>query len=122
MSMYGQMKKAGNIPEVRKFARGDIVYVSIPHATGHEMMKDRPGVVVSCNELNSSLPLVTVVMCSSSAQKAMLEHISIRSAPERCMALCEHIYTVDKSRVGRVIGHCTESELAAVDAGILAGL
>ena len=30
--------------------RGEIYYVAIPYATGHEMEKDRPAIVVSCTK------------------------------------------------------------------------
>lgn len=43
--------------------RGEIYYVAIPYATGHEMEKDRPAIVVSCEELNRTSPCVAVVMC-----------------------------------------------------------
>ena len=102
--------------------RGEIFYIEIPHATEHEMEKARPGIIVSCDELNRTSPVVTVVMCSASCQKEMPEHITIRSTPVQSMALCEHIYTVDKSRLGNYVGRITKSELAAVDIGIMAGL
>lgn len=36
--------------------------------------------------------------------------------------MCEHIYTVDKSHVGKRVGRCTKSELASLDIGIMSGL
>lgn len=106
----------------REIKRGDIFYVTIPYATGHEIEKDRPGIVVSCDELNRSSPCVAVVMCSASNKRDLPEHITIRSTPVQSMALCEHIYTVDKSRLEKFVGRCTKSEMAAVDIGIMSGL
>lgn len=37
-------------------------------------------------------------------------------------ALCEHIYTVDKSRLGKFVGRCTKAEIAALDIGIMSAL
>lgn len=105
----------------RQIMRGDIYYISIPYSTGHEMMKDRPGIVVSCDEMNQNSTVVTVVMCSST-NREMPEHVTIRSTPEQSMALCEHIYTVDKSRIERFVGRCSKEEMAAVDIGIMLGL
>lgn len=102
--------------------RGEIYYVGIPNATGHEMQKDRPGIIVSCNALNRNSPTVAVVMCSASNKHEMPEHVTIRRTPVLCTALCEHIYTVDRSRLGRFLGRCSRAELAAVDIGIMAGL
>lgn len=102
--------------------RGDIYYVTIPHATGHEMEKDRPAVVVSCNELNDTSPCVIVVFCSGSTKSELPEHVTIRSTPKKSTAMCEHICTVDKSRLGNGLGCVTAQELAQIDVGIMAGL
>lgn len=106
----------------REIRRGDIYYVTIPYATGHEMKKDRPAIVVSCDELNKKSTCVTVVMCSTSNKRDLPEHITIRSTPVPSTAMCEHIYTVDKSRLENPCGHCTKAEMAAIDIGIMAGL
>lgn len=102
--------------------RGEIYYVAIPCATGHEMEKDRPAIVVSCEELNRTSPCVTVVMCSASHKKELPEHITIRTTPVVSTAMCEHIYTVDKSRLGKFVGRCTKAEIAALDIGIMSAL
>lgn len=104
------------------YKRGEIYYIDIPYATGHEMEKDRPGIIVSCDELNRTSPVVAVVMCSASCKHELPEHITIRSTPVQSTALCEHIYTVDKSRISRRVGRCTKAEMAAVDIGLMAGL
>lgn len=102
--------------------RGDIYYVTIPHATGHEMEKDRPAVVVSCNELNDTSPCVIVVFCSGSTKSDLPEHVAIRSTPKKSTAMCEHICTVDKSRLGTSLGRVTDQELANIGVGIALGL
>lgn len=102
--------------------RGEIFYVEIPYATGHEMEKDRPGIIVSCDELNKNSPVVAVVMCSASSKRELPEHITIRSTPVQSTALCEHIYTVDRSRLDKWVGRCSKAEMAAVDIGIMSGL
>ena len=106
----------------REIKRGDIFYVTIPYATGHEIEKDRPGIVVSCEELNRNSPCVAMVMCSASSKKYLPEHITIRTTPVVSTALCEHIYTVDKSRLGKFVGRCTKAEIAALDIGIMSAL
>ena len=99
--------------------RGEIYYIEIPHATGHEMEKTRPGIVVSCDELNRTSQCVAVVMCSASSKRELPEHITIRSTPVVSAAMCEHIYTVDKSRVSRFLGSCTKAEMAALEIGMM---
>lgn len=102
--------------------RGEIYYIEIPHATGHEMRKSRPGVIISCNALNKSSTVVAVVMCSSSCERDLPEHVTIRATPVLSTAMCEHIYTVDKSRLGKYMGRCSQMELTAIDIGIMTGL
>lgn len=102
--------------------RGEIYWVDIPNAIGHELMKDRPAIIVSCDALNDNSPVVQVVYCSASPKKELPEHITIRSTEQISTALCENVYTVDKSRIGRYVGRCTKREMEQVDLGLLFGL
>ena len=106
--------------------RGDIVYVEIPYATGHEMMKDRPGVVVSNNAMNYTGQVVSLVFLTGSQQVERPYHVTVESARSArhgaSTALCEHIYTVDKSRLGKIMGRCTKEEMDAIDNGMLMSL
>lgn len=72
--------------------------------------------------LNDNSPVVQVVYCSASPKKELPEHITIRSTEQISTALCENVYTVDKSRVGRYVGRCTRREMEQVDLGLLSGL
>lgn len=106
--------------------RGDIVYVEIPYATGHEMMKDRPAVVVSNDAMNYTAPVVSVVYLTGSKQADRPFHVEVWGAASArhgsSTALCEHIYTVDKSRLGKLMGTCSEEEMDAIEKGILLSL
>jgi len=133
MERYGDMKNAEGYPDPTagsvlrsvspSIRRGDIYYIAVPYSTGHEMEKDRPGIIVSCDALNRTSPCVNVVMCSASGKREDLpEHITIRSTPVKSTAMCQHIYTVDKSRIGKKMGHITSAELEQVDIGIISAL
>lgn len=115
------MAKKGTFP-ANAMRRGEIYWVDIPNAIGHELMKDRPAIIVSCDALNDNSPVVQVVYCSASPKKELPEHITIRSTEQISTALCENVYTVDKSRVGRYVGRCTRREMEQVDLGLLSGL
>lgn len=103
--------------------RGDIVYVEIPYATGHEMMKDRPAVVVSNNAQNYAGEVVSVIYLTGSQKADRPYHVEVKGAMSvrhgPSTALCENIYTVDKSRLGKIMGRCSEDEMDAIDNGIL---
>ena len=100
--------------------RGDIYFIRIPHSTGHEMQKDRPGIIVS---RNSSAPMstVNVVLCSSSTRDHPA-HVTIRSLQRVSQAMCEHILTVDNSRIGTYLGEATPQEMMAVDIALASNL
>lgn len=88
------MAKKGTFP-ANAMRRGEIYWVDIPNAIGHELMKDRPAIIVSCDALNDNSPVVQVVYCSASPKKELPEHITIRS---------------------------TRREMEQVDLGLLSGL
>ena len=104
--------------------RGDIYYIEINDegVTGHEMMKSRPGIIVSRDDHNEAAETVQVVYCSASQHQELPEHVGIRSTPRPSAAMCEHIYTVDKSRLGNFVGHLTPQELQRLDIGIMVAL
>lgn len=49
------MAKKGTFP-ANAMRRGEIYWVDIPNAIGHELMKDRPAIIVSCDALNDNSP------------------------------------------------------------------
>ena len=51
------MAKKGTFP-ANAMRRGEIYWVDIPNAIGHELMKDRPAIIVSCDALNDNSPVV----------------------------------------------------------------
>ena len=106
--------------------RGNIHYIDIPNAIGHEMMKDRPGVIISCDPMNYTSPVVSVVFLTGSRPADAPYYVNVGAAASvrhgSSTALCEHIYTVDKSRVGKCMGRCSEEEMDAIDDGILMSL
>lgn len=102
--------------------RGDIYWIEIRGSVGSEMDKDRPGIIVSCDELNETSPVVSVVYLSASNRHGLPEHVTIRSAEKPSVALCEQIYTVSKERLGRMSGQCTPEEMGRVDTALMIGL
>lgn len=102
--------------------RGDIYYIHKKDTTGAEIMKGRPGVIVSNNSLNANSEVVEVVFLSTSPKKALPTHVSIYSSGKASTALCEQINTVSKLRVGDKMGACTPEEMAAIDEALLTSL
>lgn len=95
--------------------RGEIYFVSIPYNTGHEIAKDRPAVIVGVPQSAYEKCVVQVVFCTAAEKPDLPEFIPITGTVRPSVAMCRHVYTVDISRLGYCIGHCTPDELAAID-------
>lgn len=105
--------------------RGDIVYVHCDQtkATGSEWLKDRPAIVVSNDACNKFSPVIEVVYTTSSRRKHLLPtHVIMHSTPIPSVALCEAIYSVDKSRIDRVLGCCSPKELSRINNALAVSL
>lgn len=106
----------------RRVRRGDIYYITVPYHTGHETKKDRPGIIVSCNDLNKEDLIAVVVFCSSSCRNEKPEHVAVHTTPKPSTAMCEHIYTIDRSRIGTYLGRASKAEMRAIDVAMMSGL
>ena len=97
--------------------RGGCYWVENLNAVGHEMMKTRPAVVVSCGALAGTSPVVNVVYLSNTDKKRE-GYVRVRTEKGLSVAHCENIYSVDKSRLGTYLGQCGEDEMVKIDAAI----
>lgn len=101
--------------------RGEIYWVENQNAVGHEMMKTRPAVIVSCGALADTSPVVNVVYLSA-GERLRDGHVIIRTRDGLSMAHCENVYSVDKCRLGTYVGRCSKEEMARIDAAIARAL
>lgn len=105
--------------------RGDIVYVhnDVCKATGSEWSKDRPAIIVSNDMCNKYSPVIEVVFTTHSKRKHLLPtNVILKSTPKPSVALCEHVYSVDKSRIERIIGQCSQKELFRINNALAVSL
>lgn len=109
--------------QIKEVKRGDIFYIanSKYYATNPENEAGRPGIVVSCDELNEHSPSVEVVYLTTKDKKPMPTHVPIL-CKINSTALCETIYTVSKDRLGDYVRTCSDEEMAAIDKGMLCSL
>lgn len=99
--------------------RGEIYYIKNDHGQiGHEIMKDRPAVIVSNDGYNEKSGMVTVVYLTRTPREDLVSHVTIRSTGRTSEALCEQISTISASRVNRYMGTVTPDELRRIEAGI----
>lgn len=99
--------------------RREIYYVSIPFATGCEIQKNRPAVIVSNDLVNEKGNLVTVVYLSTSDKRPDIRsHVPVWCSGKSATALVEQMESVDKSRIESYVGMCSEGEMQAIEEAI----
>lgn len=102
--------------------RGDIYYISRRDTIGAETMKARPAVIISNNALNETSEVIEVAYLTTQPKKDLPTHVVIRSTGRPSTVLCEHIDHISTLLVGDYCGTCTEEEMRAIDAALLASL
>ena len=103
----------------KNLKRGEVYYIEgAKGATGAEMVKTRPGIVISDQNQVEDSHVVTVVYLSHKEQTKNRAHVPMTHEGLRGWALCEHIYTVDIDRAGDYICTLTDEELDAVLCGV----
>lgn len=102
--------------------RGEIYYIARRDTIGHEIMKARPGVIVSNDVLNATSEVVEVVYLTTQPKKKLPTHVSIQATGQTSTALCENIDSISTLLIGDYCGACTKEELVALDAALQVSL
>lgn len=105
--------------------RGDIAYINSNDtpSVGCEIWADRPAVIVSGEPINKGTGCVMVVYLSTSRTKAASPtQVRIMSSGKPCLAICSQVHSVDRSRIGKVIGHASDKEMRAVSQALVGAL
>jgi mRNA interferase MazF len=98
--------------------RGDIWWVDFDPATGSEIQKTRPAVIMSNNRSNRVLSRVVVVPFTSNVKKFYSGNVlvTINGLPNKLLS--DQIMAADKSRLKTRIGALSPTDLAAVETAI----
>ena len=101
------------------YESGKIYRVFLEPAYGSEQQgTTRLCVILSVSPLNEKLRQITVVHLSSSAKTLPPIVVAIPSAGANSVALSHQVRTIDKSRLGKLMGELTPSDMASVEAGV----
>ena len=101
-----------------KFQRGDIYVVRLDNRTGSEQSGTRPAVILQNDVGNSCSPTLIVATLTSKTEKKATQPTHCLVEPEGLepsIVQAEQIFTIDKSRVKRFVGHLTPEEMGRVD-------
>ena len=102
-----------------KFQRGDIFFTRFDNATGSEQSGNRPAVVLQNDVGNFYSPTLIVATLTSKAEKKVNQptHCLLENAGLNMPSVvqAEQIFTIDKSRALKYLGHLTPEEMRRVD-------
>lgn len=101
------------------FKRGEIYYIESDNAVGCEQRGTRPALIVGNDIGNKYSPVLEIVFFTLQRKRQLPTHVYM---PEHGIALCEQIFTVDKSRVLTKKGDCTKSDMERVNKALLVSL
>jgi mRNA interferase MazF len=104
------------MPKVKnEIARGDVFWARLDPTMGSELQKTRPVVVLSINPLNKARKTVIAVPLSTSAPAIEFLNVALKGGS---VARCEHIRSIDKSRLADRIGSISDTDMEKIEAGV----
>ena len=115
---YISKRRFRNLESTLKFQRGDIYFVRLDNRTGSEQSGTRPAVILQNDVGNSCSPTLIVATLTSKTEKKATQPTHCLVEPEGLepsIVQAEQIFTIDKSRVKRFVGHLTPEEMRRVD-------
>lgn len=95
--------------------RASVYWAQLDPAVGSEIQKTRPVVIVSITPLNRARSTVVVVPLSTSAPP--IEHLNV-PLKGGSTARCEHIRSIDKSRLRARLGQISATDMQAIEKGV----
>ena len=97
------------------FERGEIYWVKMGSGIGAEMNVTRPGLVVSCQDVNNSSDTVLIVFLTTKPHRVEWNRVITYCTGRESWVLCDQIQTVDKSRLTKYIGAMPQPDLRMVE-------
>jgi mRNA interferase MazF len=99
----------------KELARGDVFWARLDPTIGSELQKTRPVIVLSINPLNKARKTVVVVPLSTSAPAIEFLNVALKGGS---VARCEHIRSIDKTRLADKIGSISGADMEKIEEGI----
>jgi Growth inhibitor len=91
--------------------RGEVWWINFVPSQGMDIQKCRPGVILTVNALNMARGTIVVVPLSTSAKPRPPLVVSLPSAGNNSVAVCDQLCAADKSRFGKKIGELSNADL-----------
>lgn len=98
--------------------RGEIRWVNFGPATGGEIQKRRPAIIISNDVANKFLNRVQVVPLTTKVEKLYPCEALVTFKGKPCKAKADQIATVAKRRIGKKVGKVTKAELDGIETAL----
>ncbi|GAB6392073.1 MAG: type II toxin-antitoxin system PemK/MazF family toxin [Treponematales bacterium] len=98
--------------------RSEVWWVDFDPATGSEIQKTRPAVIVSSNTANASMRRVVVVPLTSNISRLYPAETLVTVRGMQSKAMADQITAVDKSRLKSQTGSLSRADMTKVEAVI----
>jgi len=99
--------------------RGRVFRVNLEPTQGSEQQGTaRPCVILSITPLNARLRQVGVIPLSNSARALPPMVVAVPSAGPSSVALCHQLRTIDKTRIGKLVGELSAQDLTAIEQAV----
>lgn len=95
--------------------RGEVYWVCLDPVMGTEIQKTRPGVIISSDLFNKSLPRVIIAPITSNIKIVFDFQALISLEGKEGKVLLDQVRTVDKERLGKKIGSVNPREMASIE-------
>jgi mRNA interferase MazF len=99
----------------KEVGRGDVFWACLDPTIGSEIQKTRPVVILSINPLNKVRKTAIVVPLSTSAPAIEFLNVVLKGGS---VARCEHIRSIDKSRLSDKIGSISDTDMKKIEEGL----
>lgn len=99
--------------------RGEIYYINNENAVGCEQRGIRPAVIVGNDVGNKYSPVLLVVYFTTQTKKYLPTHVYVKG---HGTALCEQIFTIDKTRLLQKKGECSSSDMERINKALCISL
>lgn len=106
--------------------RGDVYYADLDPVIGSEQNGHRPIIVLQNDIGNLYSPTTIAAMVTSSQKKKLPTHVHVidesSGLTDDSIVMLEHIRTIDKQRLGSMIGHISAETMELIENAALCSL
>ncbi len=109
---------------MKEVKRGELYYAQLPINVGCEQSGKRPVVIIQNDKGNEHSPTTIVALITSQNKKYLPTHVVIsnRALPYNSTIMAEQVRTIDKSRLGKIIGRISNEEMNYLDKALKASM